>query len=86
MIIGRPFHVLELRDQDRLQPTALLHFVSRQTLPPSPAFGFREVCEWALGALQVAEPPIQLFPRRRRETIARSANVQEPVGLVAAED
>jgi hypothetical protein len=49
MIVRRPFHILELSDQDRLQPAALLHFVSSETLSPSSASGLGEVCEWALG-------------------------------------
>jgi hypothetical protein len=41
MIVQRPFHVLELGDQHRFQPAALLHLVSGEPCPqrPLPASG-----------------------------------------------
>src|SRR5260370_18449685 len=85
MIVRRPFHVLELAHQDWLQPTAFFHFVSGQTLTPASASGLRDVCEWALGDLQPAEPSKQLVPRRLREADASSSDVLELARLVAAE-
>ena len=87
MAVRRPFDVLELSHQNRLQPAALLHFVGGETLPPASASGLREVCEWALRDLQAAEPSIQLLPRRRRETVAGSRDIHELAAFeIAADD
>src|SRR5712692_8641440 len=37
MIVRRPFHVLELSHQDRLQPTTVFYLVGGETLAPAPA-------------------------------------------------
>jgi len=87
MAVRRPFDVLELSYQDRIQPPALLHLVSGETLAPASASGLREVDERTLRDLQPAEPSIQLLPRRRRETVAGSRDIHELAAFeIAADD
>lgn len=48
VIVTGPLDELDLRDEDRLQPSTIHHLRGRQSLAPSAAPGFRQVREWAL--------------------------------------
>jgi hypothetical protein len=39
MTIRRPFLKIDLRDKQRLHPTALLHLIAVKRVKPSPLFG-----------------------------------------------
>ncbi len=61
MIVIGPFHELELADQGRLQPSAVRHFLLRESLSPTAAARFREIDEWTVGDFERAELLEQLL-------------------------
>ena len=60
VIVRSPFEKLELPDQHGPQPSALRHFLSRETLSPPTASRLWEIHERALGRLQALKPLAQL--------------------------
>ena len=77
---------LDLGDQHRLEPPAVLHFRRRQARTPSTALRFREIHERAILDLQPAEFLEQLLPDDRREPVASARGVHQAVAFVVSED
>src|SRR5438045_4031312 len=70
VIFARPFQELNLRDQHRLKPTAVLHLRCRQARTPSAALRLREIHERAILYFQPAEFLEQLLPDDRRKSVS----------------
>jgi len=80
MIVGRPFGELELPNEHRLDPAALLHLGRRKPLAPPAAFGLWEIRERAPGDLETAKPLQQRFPKSRCEAVARPGDLERSFG------
>ena len=86
MILARPLQELDLGDEDRFQPPAILHLRRRQARTPSPALRFREIHERAILELQPAEFLEELLPDGRREAVAGACGVDQTVALVVTDN
>src|SRR5688572_28056506 len=86
MVLAGPLQKLDLRDQRRFQPPAVLHLCRRQTRSPSSALRLRQVGERAVGDLQPFELLQQLDPRRGREPVSSARRLYQPIAVVVPED
>src|SRR4030095_3976674 len=77
---------LELTDEDGFQPHALRHLRLRESLSPAATSGFWQIRERALVDLQPLELPKELRAGDRREAVARSRCVHQPIALVVPKD
>ena len=86
VIFARPLQELDLRDQHRFQPPAVLHFCRRQARTPPAALGLREIHERAIVYFESAEFLEQLLADDGRKSISSACNVDQTVALVVSED
>src|SRR5579871_380173 len=85
VLIRSPFCKLELRNQLRPNPSAGFHFFDSQAQSPAAGFGLGQVHKRTLCELYGAEALPQISPRDRRESVASSSHVNEPIAIVKAE-
>ena len=86
MAVWCPLQKLELPDQQWLQPSALVHLLSGQSLTPAAATRCRQIREGALRDFQILELPKQLLAERWCESVSRARGIHELVAFVVSED
>src|SRR5687767_14681747 len=86
VILAGPFEELDLGDQHRLQPSAVLHLGGRQTRTPATALRLWQIHERAILDFESAEFLEELLPDYWREAVTGARHVDEAVALVVAQD
>src|SRR3954467_10684931 len=86
VIVGRPFHELELPYEYGFQPAAFRHLCRRESLSPSAASRLRQIGEWTLRGLQTAEVGEEFLARTRSKSVPGPRHVDQSIAFVISED